>query len=154
MCKILLSVIGLVAFVAVGARAETITAVGKWRWNPAESHYDHGAYATEQTMEITKLDKTGITVSQVVTLKDGKTFNWTTDAPFDDKMRHASTWMSFAFSRISDTQFHDRYVMDDGQEGEETFTVEAKRITIRGASTHEGKKQPYVEVWDRVDGSK
>jgi len=87
-----------------------------------------------------------------VTLKTGKTFNWSIDAPYDNKMRHASEWMSFAFSRISKSQFHDRYKMDaDGQVGAETFTITPDRITIKGSSIQKGKKMPYVEVWDRVE---
>jgi len=126
--------------------------IGKWRWSEAESNYSSGVYATEQTMTITKNDMTGITVSQHVSLKDGKTFDWSIDAPYDDKMRHASQWMSFAFSRINDHQFHDRYIMDaDGQKGAETFTITPDRITIKGSSIQNGKEMPYVEVWDRVE---
>jgi hypothetical protein len=126
--------------------------VGKWRWSAAESHYATGPYATEQTMEITRNDKDGIAVSQVVTPPDGKTFSWNIEAPYDNKMRKASAWMSFAFKRISDNQFHDRYVMNDsGMRGEETFTITPDKITIRGASITKGKKQPYVEVWNRVE---
>ncbi len=81
-------------------------------------------YTLRQTMEIIKNDKTGIAVSQEVTPLDGKTFSWHIDAPYDDKMRPGSQWMSFAFSRISDNQFHDRYKMNDsGIEGAETYTI-------------------------------
>ena len=74
------------------------------------------------------------------------------EAPYDDKMRPGSTWMSFAFSRISDNQFHDRYKMNDsGIEGAETYTITPKRLTIEGAAMIKGKSEPYVEVWDRVD---
>jgi len=67
-------------------------------------------------------------------------------------MRHASQWMSFAFSRISDSQFHDRYTMDaDGEAGAETFTITPTRLTIKGSSMHQGKDMPYTEVWDRVE---
>jgi hypothetical protein len=126
--------------------------VGKWRWNPAESHYTTGAYAKEQTMVITRNDPSGLAVSQTVTPIQGQTFNWEIEAPYDNKMRHASQWMSFAFKRISATKFHDRYKMDaDGERGEETFTITPDRITIRGASMHKGKKAPYVEIWDRVE---
>jgi hypothetical protein len=59
--------------------------------------------------------------------------------------------MSFAFKRISANQFHDRYVMNDsGVKGEETFTIEPDKITIRGASNATGKHESYVEVWNRV----
>ncbi len=112
--------------------------IGNWRWSESESNYSN--------------DKSGIIVSQHVTLKDGKAFDWHIDAPWDDQMRHASTWMSFAFSRISDSQFHDRYKMDtDGEEGAETFTITPTRLTIKGSSMHQGKDMPYVEVWDRVE---
>jgi hypothetical protein len=125
--------------------------VGKWVWSAKESHYPNGAYATEQTMEITRNDKDGIAVSQVVTPPDGKTFSWNIEAPYDNKMRKASAWMSFAFKRISANQFHDRYVMNDsGVKGEETFTIEPDKITIRGASNATGKRESYVEVWNRV----
>jgi hypothetical protein len=91
-------------------------------------------------------------VSQHVTLKDGKTFDWSIDAPYDDKMRHASQWMSFAFSRLNAHQFHDRYIMDaDHQKGAETFTITPDRITIKGSSVQKGKTMPYVEVWDHVE---
>jgi hypothetical protein len=126
--------------------------IGKWVWSESESHYTSGVYAKEQTMTITKNDATGITVSQHVSLKDGKTFDWHIDAPYDDQMRHASQWMSFAFSRLSDSQFHDRYKMDaDGEEGAETFTITPTRLTIKGSSMHQGKDMPYIEVWDRVE---
>ena len=142
-----------VAFAITGpAYAKDGAGVGKWRWSASESHYSTGAYTTEQTMEITRNDKHGIAVSQVVTPLDGKTFSWNIEAPYDNKMRHASQWMSFAFSRISDTQFHDRYVMNaDGMRGEETFTITPDKITIRGYSITKGKKSPYVEVWDHVE---
>ena len=134
------------------AHATDGVGVGKYVWSATESHYESGTYASEQTMEITKNDKTGIAVSQVVTPKEGKTFSWSIDAPYDNKMRKASTWMSFAFSRISDNQFHDRYIMNDtGEKGAETFTIEPKKLTIRGSSIHEGKKMSYVEIWNRVD---
>ena len=140
----------LVAFAP--AHAKDGVGVGKYKWNPTESHYETGAYATEQTMEITRNDKNGIAVSQVVSPIGGKTFSWNIDAPYDDKMRHASQWMSFAFSRISDNSFHDRYIMDaDGEQGEETFVITDKKLTITGASMHKGEKKSYVEVWDRVD---
>jgi hypothetical protein len=125
--------------------------VGKWRWSEAASHYSTGAYAKEQTMIITRNDKAGIAVSQIVTLKDGKTFEWSIDAPYDNKMRHASTWMSFAFRRISGATFHDRYKVDSGERGEETFFITPAKITIKGASIRDGKKMPYVEIWDRVE---
>lgn len=126
--------------------------IGKWVWSEKELNYSTGVYAKEQTMIITKNDPTGLSVSQHVVLKDGKAFDWHIDAPWDDQMRHASTWMSFAFSRISDTEFHDRYKMDvDGEEGAETFTITPTRLTIRGSSLHQGKQMPYVEVWDRVE---
>lgn len=137
--------------IAIDARADDGVGVGKWRWNAAESHYTTGNYATEQTMEITRNDKKGIAVSQVVTPIDGKTFSWSIEAPYDDKMRHASTWMSFAFKRISDNSFHDRYVMNDGKRGEETFTISPQKLVIKGNYFHGGKKLPYVEVWDRVE---
>ena len=138
--------------IAAQAHAEGGVGVGKYVWNAKESHYSTGAYTKEQTMEITKNDKTGIAVSQVVTPLDGKTFSWHIDAPYDDQMRHGSQWMSFAFTRISDNQFHDRYKMNDtGVEGEETYTITPKRLTIEGAAVIKGKKEPYVEVWDRVD---
>lgn len=124
--------------------------VGKWVWSAAESHYESGHYAIRQTMEITRNDSRGIAVSQDVTLKDGKTFHWTIDAPYDDKMRPASTWMSFAFSRLSPTMFRDRYVMNDtGVTGEETFAIAPEKITITGHSIMNGKRQNYVEVWNR-----
>jgi len=133
------------------AHAQDGVGVGKYRWNAKESHYSTGAYTTEQTMEITKNDKAGIAVSQVVTPLDGKTFSWNIDAPYDNKMRHASQWMSFAFSRISANQFHDRYIMSDsGIRGAETYTITPNKLTIRGAAVIKGKKQPYVEIWDRV----
>jgi hypothetical protein len=60
--------------------------------------------------------------------------------------------MSFAFRRISDNQFHDRYRMNDsGIEGEETYTITDKKLTIEGAAIIKGKKEPYVEVWDKVE---
>jgi hypothetical protein len=126
--------------------------VGKYVWNKAASHYEAGYYATEQTMTITRNDKNGIAVSQTVTPVGGKTFTWSIDAPYDDKMRHGSQWMSFAFSRISDNQFHDRYIMDDTkEEGAETYTITDKKLTIEGSSVHNGKKMSYVEVWDKVE---
>ena len=137
---------------AVQAHAGEGVGVGKYVWNAKESHYSTGAYTTQQTMEITKNDKDGIAVSQVVTPVDGKTFSWHIEAPYDDKMRPASQWMSFAFSRISENQFHDRYRMNDsGIEGAETYTITPKKLTIEGAAIVNGKKEPYVEVWDRVD---
>src|ERR1700744_1413810 len=99
------------------AQAAGGVGVGKYVWNKAESHYEAGFYATEQTMIIHKNDKTGINVEQTVTpTGGGKTFSWHIDAPYDDQMRHGSQWMSFAFTRISDNQFHDRYIMDDTKE--------------------------------------
>ncbi|MDB5395799.1 MAG: hypothetical protein JWM91_3305 [Rhodospirillales bacterium] len=152
MRKIILSAIVAAFGFAGGAHAADGPGVGKWRWSAAESHYATGAYATEQTMEITRNDKDGIAVSQVVTPPDGKTFSWNIEAPYDNKMRKASAWMSFAFKRISANQFHDRYVMNDsGMRGEETFTITPDKITIRGASVTKGKKEPYVEVWSRVE---
>jgi hypothetical protein len=146
----------IVAAAAVGLSASAYAAdgvgVGKYVWNKAESHYEAGFYATEQTMTITKNDKTGIAVSQTVTPVNGKPFTWSIDAPYDDKMRHGSQWMSFAFSRISDNQFHDRYIMDDTkEEGAETYTITDKKLTIEGSSVHNGKKMSYVEVWDKVE---
>ncbi len=124
--------------------------IGKWRWSEAESRYAGGAYAKEQTMIITRNDKSGIAVSQVVTLKDGKTFEWSIDAPYDNKMRHASQWLGFAFRRISDTQFHDRYRMDSGEKGQEVFNIAPDTITIKGWSVRNGKKLPYTEIWNRI----
>lgn len=142
----------MIAAVPVVTHAEANIGVGKWVWNAKESHYTEGAYAKEQTMEIKRLDKNGITVSQNVTLVDGKNFTWSIDAPFDDQMRHGSQWMSFAFTRISDSQFHDRYIMDaDGKTGEETFTIKGRKLILEGAAIVDGKKMPYVEVWDRAD---
>jgi len=138
--------------IAGAAHAEDGIGVGKYRWNKKESHYEAGYYATEQTMVISKNNKDGLAVMQVVTPVDGKTFSWNIDAPYDDQMRPGSTWMSFAFSRISDNQFHDRYIMNDtGEKGAETFTITPKKLTIRGSSVHNGKEMSYVEVWDRGD---
>jgi len=151
MGKLMMSAAIVTAAFAVQAHAEGV-GVGKYVWNAKESHYSTGAYTTQQTMEITKNDKDGIAVSQVVTPLDGKTFSWHIEAPYDDKMRPGSQWMSFAFSRISDNQFHDRYKMNDsGIEGEETYTITPKKVTIEGAAIIKGKKEPYVEVWDRVE---
>lgn len=141
-------------FAAFAAQADTRSWVGDFVWNAKESHYETGAYATHQTMKISRVDDGSIAVSQVVTLKDGKTFDWNIDSPLDDTMRHASTWMSFAFKRLSPDAIHNRYVMDDGQQGEETFTMENNKIVIRGATIRDGKKLPYVEVWDRVETKK
>ena len=152
MHKFLLAAAATLTFGAT-AHAEGGVGVGKYVWNKAESHYEAGFYATEQTMIIHKNDKTGINVEQTVTpVGGGKTFSWHIDAPYDDKMRHGSQWMQFAFSRISDNQFHDRYKMNDsGIEGAETYTITPKRLTIEGAAMIKGKSEPYVEVWDRVD---
>lgn len=152
MRKIILSAVAATFCIAGYAHAADGPGVGKWHWSATESHYTTGTYATEQTMEITRNDKDGIAVSQTVTPADGgKTFSWNIEAPYDNKMRKASTWMSFAFRRISDTSFHDRYIMNDsGMRGEETFTITPDKITIRGASVTKGKKEPYVEVWNRV----
>jgi len=143
----------LAAMFGVGAaQAADGPGVGKWVWSAAESHYESGHYATRQTMEITRNDERGIAVSQEVTLTNGKTFRWNIDAPYDDKMRPASTWMSFAFSRVSPTVFRDRYVMNDtGVRGEETFTIMPRKIRIEGHSFLNGKRQNYVEVWNRQD---
>jgi hypothetical protein len=152
MRKLILSVAIAAAACAVQAHAEKGVGVGKYVWNAKESHYSTGNYTTQQTMEISKNDSTGIAVSQVVTPLDGKTFSWHIEAPYDDVMRPGSTWMSFAFRRISDNQFHDRYRMNDsGIEGEETYTITDKKLTIEGAAVIKGKKEPYVEVWDRVE---
>ncbi|WP_157219807.1 hypothetical protein [Flavisphingomonas formosensis] len=140
------------AMVGTGAYAADGPGVGKWIWSAEESHYETGHYATHQTMEITRNDDRGIAVSQQVTLTDGKSFSWNIDAPYDDKMRPASSWMSFAFSRISPTEFRDRYVMNDtGVKGEEVFTITPRKITIKGHSFMNGKQQDYVEVWNRVE---
>ena len=148
---IMTAAIATVAF-AAQAHADKGVGVGKYVWNAKESHYSTGNYTTQQTMEITKNDKDGIAVSQVVTPLDGKTFSWHIEAPYDDVMRPGSTWMSFAFRRISDNQFHDRYKMNDsGIEGEETYTITDKKLTIEGAAIIKGKKEPYVEVWDKVE---
>jgi len=148
---IMTATIATVAF-AAQAHADKGVGVGKYVWNAKESHYSTGNYTTEQTMEIKKNDKDGIAVSQVVTPLDGKTFSWHIEAPYDDVMRPGSTWMSFAFRRISDNQFHDRYKMNDsGIEGEETYTITDKKLTIEGAAIIKGKKEPYVEVWDKVE---
>jgi len=134
------------------AYAEGGVGVGKYVWNKAESHYEAGYYATEQTMIIHKNDATGINVEQTVTPINGKTFSWHIDAPYDDVMRHGSQWMSFAFTRIADNQFHDRYIMDDTkEEGAETFTIKDKKLILEGSSVHNGKKMTYVEVWDKVE---
>jgi hypothetical protein len=137
------------------ACAEPGTGVGKWRWNGAESHYESGTYAKEQVMEITRIDASGIAVSQTVTLVDGKTFDWSIDSPWDNTMRKGSRWMSFAFARISDHEFKDRYRMaEGGQVGGETFTISPNRIVIRGSSHqagHDDKKFHYVEIWDRIE---
>jgi hypothetical protein len=152
MRKLILSTAIATAAFAVQAHAGEGVGVGKYVWNAKESHYSTGVYTTQQTMEITKNDKDGIAVLQVVTPLDGKTFTWHIEAPYDDKMRHASQWMSFAFSRISDNQFHDRYIMNDsGIEGAETYTITPKKLTIEGAAIINGKNEPYVEVWDRVE---
>jgi len=152
MRRLILSAAAATLGFAALAHAEGGVGVGKYVWNAKESHYSTGAYTTEQTMEIKKNDKDGIAVSQVVTPLDGKTFSWHIEAPYDDKMRPGSQWMSFAFSRISDNQFHDRYRMNDsGIEGEETYTITAKKLTIEGAAMIKGKKEPYVEVWDKVE---
>ena len=152
MRKLILTAAAATVVIAAQAHAEDGVGVGKYKWNARESHYSTGAYTTEQTMEITKNDKTGIAVSQVVTPLDGKTFSWHIEAPYDDQMRPGSQCMSFAFSRISDNQFHDRYKMNDsGIEGAETYTITPKRLTIEGAAIIKGKPEPYVEVWDRVD---
>jgi hypothetical protein len=152
MRKFMMSIVIAIFGIASIAHAADGPGVGKWRWSAAESHYASGAYATEQTMIITRNDRDGIAVSQIVTPPDGKTFSWNIEAPWDNKMRKASTWMSFAFKRISDNQFHDRYVMNQGgMRGEETFTITPTKITIRGHSVDKGKKQPYVEVWNRVE---
>jgi len=152
MHKLIMSAaIATIAF-AAQAHADNGVGVGKYVWNAKESHYSTGAYTTQQTMEITKNDKDGIAVSQVVTPLDGKTFSWHIESPYDDTMRPGSQWMSFAFRRISDKQFHDRYRMNDsGIEGEETYTITDKKLTIEGAAVVKGKKEPYVEVWDRVE---
>ena len=122
MRKLILTAAAAVLALAAQARAEGGVGVGKYVWNKAESHYEAGYYATEQTMIIHKNDKTGIAVSQTVTPINGKTFSWHIDAPYDDKMRHGSQWMSFAFSRLVDNKFHNRYIMDDTkEEGAETF---------------------------------
>lgn len=134
------------------AYADGGVGVGKYVWNKAESHYEAGFYATQQTMIIHKNDATGINVEQTVTPINGKTFSWHIDAPYDDVMRHGSQWMSFAFTRISDNQFHDRYIMDDTkEEGAETFTIKDKKLILEGSSVHNGKKMSYVEVWDKVE---
>jgi hypothetical protein len=152
MRKIILSAIVALGFAGT-AQAADGPGVGKWIWSAKESHYTTGPYATEQTMIITRNDPDGIAVSQVVTPPNGKTFSWNIEAPYDNKMRKASAWMSFAFKRISANQFHDRYIMNDsGMKGAETFTIRPNKIVIRGASVSaEGKKEPYVEVWNRVE---
>ena len=81
MRKVILTAAAATLAIAVQAHAEDGVGVGKYVWNAKESHYSTGAYTKEQTMEITKNDKTGIAVSQVVTPLDGKTFSWHIDAP-------------------------------------------------------------------------
>src|ERR1700761_7050372 len=152
MRKVIIAAAAATFAIAAQAHAEDGIGVGKYVWNAKESHYSTGAYTTEQTMEITKNGKDGIAVSQVGPPLDGKTFSWHIEAPYDDQMRPGSQWMSFAFRRISDNQFHDRYKMNDsGIEGEETYTITAKKLTIEGAAVIKGKKEPYVEVWDKVE---
>lgn len=140
----------LLSVVSVRAE-ESVNGVGSYVWNAAESTYASGAYATAQTMEITKLEKDFMAVSQNVTLVGGQTFAWNIESPFDGKLRHASTWMSFAFTRTGLNAIHNKYRMDDGQEGEETFIISPTKIVIEGHSLKDGKKMPYVEVWDRVE---
>ena len=150
--RILLSSLFVATLSFVSATAEeSLNGVGSYRWNAAESKYASGAYATEQTMEITRLEKDFIAVSQNVTLVGGQNFAWNIESPFDGKLRHASTWMSFAFTRTGPNAIHNKYRMDDGQEGEETFIISPKKVVIEGHSFKDGKKQPYVEVWDRVE---
>ena len=152
MRKVILSAAATVLAIAAQAHAQDGAGVGKYVWNKAESHYEAGYYATEQTMVISKIDKDGLAVAQTVTPINGKTFSWHLEAPFDDKMRHASQWMSFAFSRLGENKFHNRYIMDDTkEEGAETYTIVGKKLTIEGSSVHDGKKMSYVEVWDKVE---
>ena len=128
-----------------------VSAVGEYNWNPKTSHYSTPVYATVQTMSIKRDDpKTGINVSQDVTLADGKKLDWSYDGPYDGKLQKRE-WMSFAFKRIKPDAFSNDYIMSDGTKGHEVATVSKDNITIRGSSWgKDGKKQPYVEVWDKV----
>jgi hypothetical protein len=152
MHKLVLAAAATVSLCATAHAADGV-GVGKYVWNKTESHYEAGFYATQQTMIIHKNDANGIDVEQTVTpVGGGKTFSWHIDAPYDDQMRHGSQWMSFAFTRISDNQFHDRYIMDDTkEEGAETFTIKGNKLILEGSSVHNGKKMSYVEVWDKVE---
>lgn len=146
-----LSILFLVMSFGSAHAEESINGVGIYVWNAAESKYANGAYATAQTMEITKLEKDFMAVSQNVTLVGGQNFAWNIESPFDGVLRHASTWMSFAFKRTGPNAIHNKYKMDDGQEGEETFIISPQKIVIEGHSVKDGKKMPYVEVWDRIE---
>ncbi|MBY0508565.1 MAG: hypothetical protein K2P94_00295 [Rhodospirillaceae bacterium] len=147
----LLSGLFLVLSVVSVHAEESINGVGSYVWNATESKYASGAYATAQTMEITKLEENFIAVSQNVTLVGGQNFSWNIESPFDGVLRHASAWMSFGFKRTGPNAIHNKYKMDDGQEGEETFIISPKKVVIEGHSFKDGKKMPYVEVWDRVE---
>jgi hypothetical protein len=153
--RVLAAVIAAFAVCGAAQADDATSGVGKWRWNGAASHYETGEYATEQTMEIRRNDADGISVAQTVTQKDGSTFDWSIDSPYDDKMRPGSKWMAFAFARISDHQFKDRYrMLGEDKVGGETFTISPKRIVIRGSWHKPGqdaKKYSYVEVWDRIE---
>ncbi len=143
---------GIFALSAGLAQAETkfISAEGEYVWNPKASHYSTPVYAKEQTMSIKHDDGKTVTLSQDVTLADGKKINWSYDGAFDGKP-HPGEWITIALTRVRPDAYANDYVMNDGTRGHEVATITAKRVTIRGASVDaNGGKHPYVEVWDRV----
>jgi hypothetical protein len=126
-----------------------VSAVGSYVWNQKASQYQAGDYAKEQTMEVTRDDPGGIVVTQAVTMADGKKFEWGFKSNYDGT-RQPGEWISVAVKRLTPDSFGNDYVMSDGHKGYEVATITPERITIRGAFDDNGKKSPYVEVWDRV----
>jgi hypothetical protein len=69
-------------------------------------------------MSIKRDGPDGVTVSQDVTLVDGKKLTWSYDGPYDGK-RQQREWMSFAFKRIGPDKWQNDYDMNDGTKGHE-----------------------------------
>lgn len=148
-----ISLLLMVAAVALSALAADIPLVGVWKLNPAKSHFSHGDLPLSLVLTITSDGAGGIQYASRNHLTDGSSGGASFDAKFDGKdypVTGAPAYNMVSIRRINANTFNVKMKKDAQVIVDTTYTVapDGKSLTRKGTANH-GQVNQFNEWFDR-----
>jgi hypothetical protein len=149
----IISLLLIMAAVALSAPAAEIPLVGVWKLNPSQSRFSHGNLPLSLVLTITADGADGIQYSSKNHLVDGSNGGASFHAKFDGKdypVTGGADYNIVSIRRINDNTFNVKMKKDAKVIVDTTYTVapDGRSLTRKGTANH-GQVNQFSEWFDR-----